>query len=600
MTPVMFEGCTGWLHPAAGNRGVIICAAQGYEELCTHRPMRGLAERFAKAGLPTLRFDYPGTGDSAGDERDPARVRAWLDSIHAARRYLRDQVGVEEIAIVGLRIGATLAAIAAEEMGDVEAVALMAPAVSGRVYVRELRAFSSLFTPAPEGASPPADSDALQATGFLLTSSTVADLKALGLLKLARRPAKRVMLLHRPDAPPEKKLAARLRELDANVSEITFDGFSELMDEVCYGQRLPHAIFQRLTEFLAEGAKKTHQAIVPATVACLPLDGFSEKAVTFGEANRLFGVLCEPTAPSFDGFVPTALFLNTGHHHHAGFGRMATNMARKLAAEGIPSLRFDAAGLGDSDAMPGRPEGVIYSTEACSDVSDAISMLEARGYRNHVVVGHCSGAHLAFHSTVVDPRIAAQVLINLQVFIWGANDTLETVIRARRRSGREVLADIWRAMRRPATWRRLMMRGAKRDRELARALLGRAARVARDKLAGVGGRLLGVDAPVSPVEGWFRAIDARGTHTLLLYSAGDEGLTERDQHLGQDGRALADLRTVHTRILDSADHLLSQRETQERVASILSTFLAGLPARSAAGPAREPQTAAATPRLAAE
>ncbi len=589
MMPVVFEGCTGWLHPAAGNRGVIICAAQGYEELCTHRPMRGLAERIAKAGLPTLRFDYPGTGDSIGDERDPARVRAWLDSIHAASRYLRQQIGVKEIAIVGLRIGATLAAIAAEELGDVEAVALMAPPVSGRVYVRELQAFSSMFTPAPEGAPPPADPDALQATGFLLSSSTVADLRALGLLKLAHRPAKRVMLLHRPDSPPEKKLAARLRELDADVSEITFDGFSELMDEVCYGQRLPHAIFARLTEFLAEGAKKTDQAILPATVACLAFDGFSEEATTFGEDDRLFGVLCEPTTSCFDGSVPTVLFLNTGHHHHAGFGRMATNMARKLAAEGIPSLRFDAAGLGDSGALPGRPEGVIYSTEACADVSDAISMLEARGYRNHIVVGHCSGAHLAFHSTIVDPRIAAQVLINLQVFVWGANDTLETVIRARRRSGREILGDVWRAIRQPAAWHRLM-RGAKRDRELARALLGRAGRVARDKLAGVTGRLLGVDATTSPVEGWFRAIDARGTRTLLLYSAGDDGLTERDQHLGPGGRALADLRTVRTHIIDHADHLLSTRETQERVAAILSSFLADLPARPIV----------ATPRLAAE
>ena len=33
MMPVVFEGCAGWLHPAAGKRGVIICAAQGYEEL---------------------------------------------------------------------------------------------------------------------------------------------------------------------------------------------------------------------------------------------------------------------------------------------------------------------------------------------------------------------------------------------------------------------------------------------------------------------------------------------------------------------------------------------------------------------------------------
>lgn len=585
MTPVVFEGCAGWLHPAAGNRGVIICAAQGYEELCTHRPMRGLAERFADAGLPTLRFDYPGTGDSIGDERDPARVRAWLESIHAAASYLRRQVGVEEIAIVGLRVGALLGAIAAEELGDVEALALMAPPVSGRNYVREIQAFSTMFTPAPEGLPPPSDPDDVQATGFLLSSSTVTELKALGLLKLARRPAKRVMLLHRPDAPPEKKLAARLRELEAEISEFTFDGFSELMDEVCYGQRLPHAVFDRLTRWLAEGAKKTDRAVTPAPAASLALDGFSEEAVRFGESDRLFGVLTKPGVPRTAGFVPTVLFLNTGHHHHIGFGRMAVTMARKLAAEGIASLRFDAAGLGDSDAMPDRPEGVIYSTEACADVSAAISMLEARGHRNPVVVGHCSGAHLAFHSTMLDKRVAAQVLMNLQVFIWGERDTLETVIRARRRSGREILGDIWRATRQPATWHRLM-RGEKRDRELALALLNRAGRVARDKVAEVGGRLLGATTPVSPVEGWFRAIDARGTHTLLLYSAGDDGLTERDQHLGEGGRALASLSTVHTYILDSADHLLSPRALQERVATMLSAFVTGLAARPPASSGR--------------
>ncbi|MGE0424546.1 MAG: alpha/beta fold hydrolase [Reyranellaceae bacterium] len=600
MTPIVFEGCAGWLHPAAGNRGVIVCAAQGYEELCTHRPIRGLAERFAEAGLPTLRFDYPGTGDSIGDERDPARVRAWLDSIHAAARYLRQTVGVEEIAIVGLRVGALLGTLAAEELGDVAALALMAPPVSGRVYVRELQAFSTMFTPPPDGSPPPADAEALQATGFLLSSSTVADLKALGLLKLQRRPATRVMLLHRPDAPPEKKLAARLRELGAVVEETTFDGFSELMDEVCYGQRLPHAIFARLTGWLADGSTTTGRTTAPQVDASLTSDGFREEPVRFGEADRLFGVLCKPGAPRAEGFVPTVLFLNTGHHHHIGFGRMAVTMARRLAAEGIASLRFDSAGLGDSDAMPGRPEGVIYSTEACADVGAAISMLEARGHRHPVVVGHCSGAHLAFHSTVLDTRIAAQVLMNLQVFIWGENDTLETVIRARRRSGREILADVWRAVRQPATWHRLM-RGEKRDRELALALLNRAGRVAREQVAKVGGRLLGVQTPVSPVEGWFRAIDARGTQTLLLYSAGDEGLTERDQHLGEGGEVLAGLSSVHTRILESADHLLSQRALQERVATLLSAFVTGLttPTRPTASPGR-PQTVTATGHLAAE
>src|SRR5690349_6897692 len=105
------------------------------------------------------------------------------------------------------------------------------------------------------------------------------------------------MLLHRPDLPPEKRLAARLRELDTAVEEVPFDGFKELMDEVCYGQRLPHAIFERLTRWLAEGAKKADSVRIPATAASLAFDGFAEEFVSFGDANRLFGVLCKPDTP---------------------------------------------------------------------------------------------------------------------------------------------------------------------------------------------------------------------------------------------------------------------------------------------------------------
>ena len=47
MIPVVFDGCFGWLHPAAGNRGVVLCAPHGYEELCVHRQWAALAERLA-------------------------------------------------------------------------------------------------------------------------------------------------------------------------------------------------------------------------------------------------------------------------------------------------------------------------------------------------------------------------------------------------------------------------------------------------------------------------------------------------------------------------------------------------------------------------
>ncbi len=80
----------------------------------------------------------------------------------------------------------------------------------------------------------------------------------------------------------------------------------------------------------------------------------------------------------------------------------------------------------------------------------------------------------------------------------------------------------------------------------------------------------------------------------------DDGLIERDLHLGAGGRALASLPTVRTRILPSADHVLSSRDAQERVAAMLATFLAELPARPSEARSSQPQPAVATPRLAAE
>ncbi|MEO7331245.1 MAG: alpha/beta hydrolase, partial [Minicystis sp.] len=91
-TPVVFGPAAGQLFglyhapDAASARatGVVLCNPLGYEAMCVHRMYRQLAEKLAAAGIHALRFDYHGTGDSSGQVDEPARVRAWLDSIGAA------------------------------------------------------------------------------------------------------------------------------------------------------------------------------------------------------------------------------------------------------------------------------------------------------------------------------------------------------------------------------------------------------------------------------------------------------------------------------------------------------------------------------------
>jgi len=99
----------GWLHlPAQARAGVVLCRPVGFEALSSRRAYRSLAEQLACAGLVTLRFDYTGTGDSAGDTAEEVSIATWLSDITAAVDFVR-QTGVSCVGLIGLRLGAMLA-----------------------------------------------------------------------------------------------------------------------------------------------------------------------------------------------------------------------------------------------------------------------------------------------------------------------------------------------------------------------------------------------------------------------------------------------------------------------------------------------------------
>ena len=56
----------------------------------------------AAQGIPTLRFDWHGTGDSAGSDSDPSRRAAWHQNIRDAVAWMRSKLGCRRISIVGL------------------------------------------------------------------------------------------------------------------------------------------------------------------------------------------------------------------------------------------------------------------------------------------------------------------------------------------------------------------------------------------------------------------------------------------------------------------------------------------------------------------
>jgi pimeloyl-ACP methyl ester carboxylesterase len=144
MTPLYFGTRTRRLfgvytpaHGGSGTRAVVLCPPFGQEYLRAHRAMRQLGSMLATAGWHVLRFDYFGTGDSGAD-LPQADLAGWEDDIGSAIEELCDTSGATRVMLVGLRLGATLAARVAARRRQVDALIMWDPVVSGAHYVAEL------------------------------------------------------------------------------------------------------------------------------------------------------------------------------------------------------------------------------------------------------------------------------------------------------------------------------------------------------------------------------------------------------------------------------------------------------------------------------
>ena len=80
----------GWLHEPVGghtaNVGLVICKPFGYEVMCSHTSLRAFADSAAKMGVPALRFDYCGTGDSADIDPQADQLQVWTKDVACGDR----------------------------------------------------------------------------------------------------------------------------------------------------------------------------------------------------------------------------------------------------------------------------------------------------------------------------------------------------------------------------------------------------------------------------------------------------------------------------------------------------------------------------------
>lgn len=131
---------------AARDSAVLFCSPIGIEYQRTHYAIRLVAQQLAKAGFHVLRFDYHSLGDSSGNV-DAGQFDRWVEDIELAATELFDISGAQDLTIVGLRMGATLAVEAlANRYIKAKSLILWDPIVSGSEYLATLEKMHAEFT----------------------------------------------------------------------------------------------------------------------------------------------------------------------------------------------------------------------------------------------------------------------------------------------------------------------------------------------------------------------------------------------------------------------------------------------------------------------
>jgi hypothetical protein len=133
-----------------------------------------------------------------------------------------------------------------------------------------------------------------------------------------------------------------------------------------------------------------------------------ERHVWFGARKSLSAVLTEPVAHAPGR--PAALLLNAGLLHRVGPNRLYVALARRLAAAGMPVLRFDYSGLGESEP---RRDDLTLEQSALAEGIEAMDFLQESGVADRFVpMGICTGAENAQRLAGEDERVVAAVLID--------------------------------------------------------------------------------------------------------------------------------------------------------------------------------------------
>jgi exosortase A-associated hydrolase 1 len=282
---------------------------------------------------------------------------------------------------------------------------------------------------------------------------------------------------------------------------------------------------------------------------------FKDRALAFPcHGDWLYGIASVPEQASRRG----VLIVVGGPQYRVGSHRQFALLARNLAAQGIPAMRFDYRGMGDSDGAPRSFEDVAQDLQAAIDKF----MAAVPDISEVVIWGLCDAASAALFYAGQDPRVCGLVLLNPWVRTSGgfAKATLKHYYRDR--------------LLQPELWKKIF--SGRFDYAAAAGSFARLLGAAAGKKASAPPAEPGQAIAIAPLpERMLSGIGAFKGKVLLILSGADltaQEFSDLAKGSRKWQRELSSVRVTRHR-LDAADHTFSRRIWRDQVSAWTSDWI---------------------------
>jgi amino acid adenylation domain-containing protein len=269
-TPIRFglsaRQLVGMYHPPAMDLDrkeyCLMCNPFGQETTRAHRIFRIIAERLARGGFHVLRFDYFATGDSAGED-EKGDLEGWAEDVLRANEEITRRAAASRGTWLGLRIGASLAAVASGRAPQRPGRLVLWDMVTGGAeYLEELARAHILArsvdfelrweTDAKIRSLVSAETET-EALGYPLTSQLRAQLRALSLPLFDVLRADRVVLIAGGAAGESDGLQSRLRDRGIDVRSKALETSVEWTgNEILHDSLISSADIRTVTQLVSD------------------------------------------------------------------------------------------------------------------------------------------------------------------------------------------------------------------------------------------------------------------------------------------------------------------------------------------------------------